>query len=55
MTSIGPIHYVVVVLHVRGSKASDIKIVLLGEPRSGKIWLYAGSILPNDEHVDVVV
>jgi hypothetical protein len=53
--SLGPRHYVMVVLHVGGSKASDIKLVLQRELRSGKIWFRAGSIIPNEEHVHVVV
>jgi 8-oxo-dGTP pyrophosphatase MutT (NUDIX family) len=55
MASVGPCHYVVVVLHVGGSKASDIKLVLQLEPRYGKTWFLAGSILPNEEHVDADV
>jgi ADP-ribose pyrophosphatase YjhB (NUDIX family) len=55
MTSVGPGHYVVVVLHVRGSKASDIKLVLNREPRSGKTWFPAGSITPNEAYVDSAV
>jgi 8-oxo-dGTP pyrophosphatase MutT (NUDIX family) len=54
MASVGPGHYVVVVLHIGGSKASDIKPVLQREPRTRKTWFHAGSILPNEEHVDVV-
>jgi ADP-ribose pyrophosphatase YjhB (NUDIX family) len=45
----------VVVLHVGGSKASDIKLVLHRELRNGKTRFPGGSILPNEEHVDVVV
>jgi 8-oxo-dGTP pyrophosphatase MutT (NUDIX family) len=55
MASLGPGHYVVAVLLVSVSKVSDIKFVLQTEPRFGKTWLPAGSILPNEEHVDVVV
>jgi 8-oxo-dGTP pyrophosphatase MutT (NUDIX family) len=55
MVSVGPGHYVVVVLHVGGSKASDIKLVLQHEPRIGKPWFRADSILPNEEHVDANV
>jgi 8-oxo-dGTP pyrophosphatase MutT (NUDIX family) len=55
MASVGPSHYVVVVLHVGGSKAFDIKLVLQSEPHSGKIWFPAGSILLNEAPVDVVV
>jgi hypothetical protein len=36
MASLGPRNYVVVVVHVGGSKASDVKLVLQREPRSGK-------------------
>jgi 8-oxo-dGTP pyrophosphatase MutT (NUDIX family) len=53
MASVGLGHYVVVVLHVGGSKASDIKLVLQREPRTGKTWFLAGSILPIEELVDV--
>jgi 8-oxo-dGTP pyrophosphatase MutT (NUDIX family) len=45
----------VVVLHVGGSKAFDIKIVLQREPRTGKTWFSAGSIMLNEEHVDAAV
>jgi ADP-ribose pyrophosphatase YjhB (NUDIX family) len=55
MTSLGPSHYVVVVLHVGCSKASDIKLVLQREPRFGKTWFLGGSKVPNEEHVDVHV
>jgi hypothetical protein len=34
MASVGPDNYVVVVLHVRDSKASGIKLVLQREPRT---------------------
>jgi 8-oxo-dGTP pyrophosphatase MutT (NUDIX family) len=55
MIIVGPCHYVVAVLHVGGSKAFDIKLVLQREPRSGKAWFPTGSILPNEAHVDVDV
>jgi 8-oxo-dGTP pyrophosphatase MutT (NUDIX family) len=55
MAFVGLGHYVVVVLNVGGSKASDIKLVLWQEPRTNKIWFLANSILPNEERVDVVV
>jgi hypothetical protein len=56
MPSVGPGHYYVVgFLHVGGSKASDIKHVLQREPRTCKTWFLAGSILPNEEHVDAVI
>jgi 8-oxo-dGTP pyrophosphatase MutT (NUDIX family) len=44
-----------VALHVGGYKASDIKLVLRREPRTCKTWFHAGSILPNEEHVDAVI
>jgi ADP-ribose pyrophosphatase YjhB (NUDIX family) len=45
----------VVVLHVGGTKLSDIKLVLQREPRSGKTWFPAGSVTANEEHVDAAV
>jgi ADP-ribose pyrophosphatase YjhB (NUDIX family) len=42
-------------LHVGGSSASDIQHVLQREPRIGTTWVLVGSILPNEEHVDVAV
>jgi 8-oxo-dGTP pyrophosphatase MutT (NUDIX family) len=56
MASLGPGHYVVLVIHVGRTKPSDLKLVLQREPRSGKTWLFpAGSILPNEEPVDAAV
>jgi 8-oxo-dGTP pyrophosphatase MutT (NUDIX family) len=55
MASLGPGHYVVLVIHIGGTKLSDVKLVLQREPRSGKTWFPACSILPNDEHVDAAV
>jgi ADP-ribose pyrophosphatase YjhB (NUDIX family) len=55
MPSLGPGHYVVLVIHVGGTKLSDVKLVLQREPRFGKTWFPIGSILPNEEHVDAVV
>jgi 8-oxo-dGTP pyrophosphatase MutT (NUDIX family) len=46
---------VVLVIRVGGTKPSDLKLVLQREPRSGKTWFPAGSVLPNEEHVDAVV
>jgi hypothetical protein len=37
MASVGPGRYVVVVLHVGGTKLSDVKLVLQREHRTGKI------------------
>jgi 8-oxo-dGTP pyrophosphatase MutT (NUDIX family) len=55
MASIGLGHYLVVVLHVGGSKACGIDLVLHREPRNGKTCFPAGSILPIEKHVDVVI
>jgi 8-oxo-dGTP pyrophosphatase MutT (NUDIX family) len=56
MTSTGLGHYVVVVLRVGESKASDINLVLQRGPRTaGKTQFPTCSILPNEEHVDVDV
>jgi 8-oxo-dGTP pyrophosphatase MutT (NUDIX family) len=45
----------VVVMPIGGSKASNIILVLYREPRSRKTWFLAGSILPNEELVNVAV
>jgi 8-oxo-dGTP pyrophosphatase MutT (NUDIX family) len=55
MASLGPGHYVVLVIHVGGTKLLDLKPVLQREPRSGKTWFPVGSILPNEEPVDADV
>jgi 8-oxo-dGTP pyrophosphatase MutT (NUDIX family) len=55
MASVGPGRYVVVVLHVGGTKLSDVKLVLQREPRSIKTWFPAGSVTSNEEHVDAAV
>jgi ADP-ribose pyrophosphatase YjhB (NUDIX family) len=55
MASLGPGHYVMLVIHVGGSKSLDLKLVFQREPRSGKTWFHAGSILPNEEPVDAAV
>jgi 8-oxo-dGTP pyrophosphatase MutT (NUDIX family) len=55
MAFVGPGRYVVVVLHVGGTKLSDIKLVLQREPRSSKTWFPAGSVTANKEPVDVAV
>jgi 8-oxo-dGTP pyrophosphatase MutT (NUDIX family) len=55
MASLGPGHYVVLVIHVGGTRPSEVKLVLQREPRSGKTWFPAGSILPNEEPVDAAV
>jgi ADP-ribose pyrophosphatase YjhB (NUDIX family) len=51
MASIGPGRYVVVVLHVGGTKLSDINLVLQREPRFGKPWFPVGSVTANKEPV----
>jgi 8-oxo-dGTP pyrophosphatase MutT (NUDIX family) len=55
MESFGPGNYMVVVLHVGGSKAFDINLVSVREPRTGRTWFHASSILCNEEHVDAAV
>jgi 8-oxo-dGTP pyrophosphatase MutT (NUDIX family) len=55
MASFGPSRYVVVILHVGGTKLSDIKLLLQREPRFGKTWFPAGSVSANEEHVDDAV
>jgi 8-oxo-dGTP pyrophosphatase MutT (NUDIX family) len=55
MASFGPERYLVVVLHVGGTKLSDVKLVLQREPRYGKTCFPAGSFTANEEHVDVAV
>jgi hypothetical protein len=42
MAYVGPRRYVVVVLHVGGTKLSNAKLVLQREPRTGKTWFPAG-------------
>jgi ADP-ribose pyrophosphatase YjhB (NUDIX family) len=55
MAYVGQGDYGVVALPFKGSKASYIKLVLPREPRSGKSWFPAASILPNQEAVDAAV
>jgi 8-oxo-dGTP pyrophosphatase MutT (NUDIX family) len=55
VASVGPNNYVVVAVHVGGSKATCIKLVLQREHRTGKTWFLAGSISPNEEHIDGAV
>jgi ADP-ribose pyrophosphatase YjhB (NUDIX family) len=55
MASLGHGHYVVLIIHVGGTKPSDVKLILQREPRSGKTWFPAGSVLPNEEPVDADV
>jgi ADP-ribose pyrophosphatase YjhB (NUDIX family) len=55
MAYVGHGRYVVVVLHVGGSKLADIKLVLQREPRSGKTWFPVGSVSANEDHVDAAV
>jgi 8-oxo-dGTP pyrophosphatase MutT (NUDIX family) len=55
MACVGHGRYVAAVLHVGGTKLSDIKLVLQREPRYGKTWFPTGSVSPNEEHVDAAV
>jgi ADP-ribose pyrophosphatase YjhB (NUDIX family) len=55
MAFVGPRRYVVVVLHVGGTKLSDVKLVLQREPHTGKTWFPAGSVSANEKHVDAAV
>jgi 8-oxo-dGTP pyrophosphatase MutT (NUDIX family) len=55
MASVGPGHYVVVVLHVGGTKLSAVKLVLQREPQSSKTWFHVGSFTSNEELVDAAV
>ena len=55
MSSLGPGHYVVLVIHVGGTKPSDLKLVFQREPRTGRTWFPAGSVLPNEEPVDAAI
>jgi ADP-ribose pyrophosphatase YjhB (NUDIX family) len=55
MASLGPGSDDVVVLRVVGSKAPDIKLVEQREPRNGKIWFHAHSLMPNKAPVDAAV
>jgi 8-oxo-dGTP pyrophosphatase MutT (NUDIX family) len=55
MASLGHGNYVVILLTVGDSKASHIKLVVRHEPRAGRTWFHVGSILPDEELVDVVV
>jgi ADP-ribose pyrophosphatase YjhB (NUDIX family) len=55
MAFVGPCRYVVVVLHVGGTKLSDVKLVLKREPRTGKTWFPACSVTTNEELVDAAV
>jgi 8-oxo-dGTP pyrophosphatase MutT (NUDIX family) len=49
---VGPSNYVVTILLVRGSKASNTKLVLHRELRSGRTWFPAYSTLVNKELLD---
>jgi hypothetical protein len=55
MAYVGPRRYVVVVIHVGGTKLSNVKLVLQREPRTGRTWFPVGSVLANEKHVDAVV
>jgi ADP-ribose pyrophosphatase YjhB (NUDIX family) len=55
MAFVGPGHYVVIVIHVGGTKLSDVKLVLQREPRTDKTRFPGGFVLPNEEPVDADV
>jgi 8-oxo-dGTP pyrophosphatase MutT (NUDIX family) len=55
MASGGRGDYVVVVMHVGGFNALDIKLVVQREPPTGKAWFHAGNVLPNEEPIDAAV
>ena len=55
MASVGPGRYVVVVIHVGGTKLSNVKLVLQREPRTSKTWFPVGSVVANEEPVDAAV
>jgi 8-oxo-dGTP pyrophosphatase MutT (NUDIX family) len=55
MASLGPGRYVVVVIHVGGTKLSNVKLVLQREPRTGTTWFPARSIAANEVLVDAAV
>jgi ADP-ribose pyrophosphatase YjhB (NUDIX family) len=55
MASVGPGRYVVFVIHVGGTKLSNVKLVLQREPRTGKAWFPAGFVTANESHVDAAV
>jgi 8-oxo-dGTP pyrophosphatase MutT (NUDIX family) len=55
MAFVGHDNYVMVVLPVGGSEASGIKLVLQREPRIGRTWFLAGSILLDEDLVDAAV
>jgi 8-oxo-dGTP pyrophosphatase MutT (NUDIX family) len=55
MASVGPGRYVVVVIHVGGTKVSNVKLVLQREPRTRKAWFPDGSVSAKEEHVDAAV
>jgi 8-oxo-dGTP pyrophosphatase MutT (NUDIX family) len=55
MAYVGPGRYVVVVIHVGGTKLSNVELVLQRESRTGKTWFPAGSVTTNEEPLDVAV
>jgi 8-oxo-dGTP pyrophosphatase MutT (NUDIX family) len=55
MPSVGPGRYVVVILHVGGTKFSDVKLVLQREPRTGKTLFPGGLVTAKEEFVDAAV
>jgi ADP-ribose pyrophosphatase YjhB (NUDIX family) len=55
MASVGPGRYVVVVIHVGGTKLSNVKLVLQREPRTGTTWFPTGFVTANEEPDDDAV
>jgi 8-oxo-dGTP pyrophosphatase MutT (NUDIX family) len=55
MAYVGPVCYVVIVLHVGGYKLVDVKLVLQRQSRSGKTWFPTSSISLDEEHADAAV
>jgi ADP-ribose pyrophosphatase YjhB (NUDIX family) len=55
MASVGPGRFVVLVIHVGGTKLLNVKRVLQREPRTGKTWFPAGSITANEAPIDAAV
>jgi 8-oxo-dGTP pyrophosphatase MutT (NUDIX family) len=55
MAFVGPRRYVVLVIHVGGTKLSNSKLGLQREPRTGKTWFPAGFVAASEEPIDVAV
>jgi ADP-ribose pyrophosphatase YjhB (NUDIX family) len=55
MAYVGPGRYVVVVLHVGGTKLSNVKLVSQRELLTSKTWFSAGSVAANEEPAHAAV